>query len=57
MADNVCSEKVYNQIYYNWGKPIFHFIFFKCGDEAQANDLVQEAFIKLWQNCEKVPED
>ena len=54
--DNVCSEKVFNQIYQNWGKPIFHFIFFKCGDDAQAHDLVQEAFIKLWQNCKTVPE-
>ena len=54
--DNVCSEKVFNQIYQNWGKPIFHFLFFKCGDDAQANDLVQEAFIKLWQNCKNVPE-
>ncbi|MEZ4858936.1 MAG: sigma-70 family RNA polymerase sigma factor [Flavobacteriaceae bacterium] len=57
MTDTVCSEKIYNQIYHNWGKSIFHFIFFKCGDEDQANDLVQEAFIKLWQNCEKVPKE
>lgn len=54
--DNVCSEKVFNQIYQNWGKPIFNFLFFKCGDDAQAHDLVQEAFIKLWQNCKTVPE-
>lgn len=56
MADNVCSESVFNRLYEKWGKPIYHFIFFKCGDEAQSNDLVQEAFIKLWQNCEKVTE-
>lgn len=56
MNNNVCSEKIFNQIYQNWGKPIFQFIFFKCGNEAEANDLVQEAFIKLWQNCKKVPE-
>ena len=56
MDENVCSEKVYNQVYRTWGKPIYNFIFFKCGDEAQANDLVQEAFIKLWENCGKVSE-
>lgn len=54
--DNVCSEKIFNQVYQNWGKPIFNFLFFKCGDDAQASDLVQEAFIKLWQNCKNVPE-
>ncbi len=56
MNENVCSESIFNRLYEKWGKPIYHFVFFKCGDEAQANDLVQEAFIKLWQNCEKVSE-
>jgi len=56
MSDNVCSESIFNKLYENWGKPIYRFIYFKCGDESQANDLVQEAFIKLWQNCEKVTE-
>lgn len=56
MTENVCSESIFNKLYEKWGKPIYHFIFFKCGNEAQANDLVQEAFIKLWQNCEKVSE-
>lgn len=54
MPKNICSEKIFNQLYATWGKPIYNFIFFKCGDDAQANDLVQEAFIKLWQHCAKV---
>lgn len=57
MTDNVCSESIFNRLYEQWGKSIYHFMFFKCGNEAQANDLVQEAFIKLWQNCEKVKEE
>ncbi|MEZ4875480.1 MAG: sigma-70 family RNA polymerase sigma factor [Flavobacteriaceae bacterium] len=57
MNHNVCSENIFNKIYSEWGKPIYNFIFFKCGDDAQANDLVQEAFIKLWQNCEKVAQE
>lgn len=56
MANDVCSENIFNQLYQKWGKPIYHFMFFKCGNEAQANDLVQEAFIKLWENCAKVTE-
>ncbi|HPF11366.1 MAG TPA: sigma-70 family RNA polymerase sigma factor [Flavobacteriaceae bacterium] len=57
MADNVCSETTFNKIYAQWGKPIYNFIYFKCGNEDQANDLVQEAFIKLWQHCTKVTQD
>ncbi len=57
MQEDVCSERIFNQLYKTWGKPIYNFIFFKCGDDAQANDLVQEAFIKLWQNCAKVQEE
>lgn len=54
MSNNVCSEKIFNELHATWGKPIYHYIYYKCGDEAQADDLVQEAFIKLWQNCIKV---
>ena len=31
-----------------------HFIYYKIGDMAVAQDLAQEAFMKLWQNREKV---
>ncbi len=53
-TENVCNENIFNRIYDTHGKPVWRFIYFKCGDTAQADDLVQEAFIKLWQNCEKV---
>ena len=28
---------------------------YKFGNEQQAEDVVQEAFVKLWQNCAEVP--
>jgi len=52
---DVCKESIYNQIYKEQAKSIWRFLYFKCGNQAQADDLVQEAFIKLWQNCAKVP--
>lgn len=52
---NSCNEVTYSSLFKDLGKQVYNFIFFKCGDEAQAHDLVQEAFIKLWQNCQKVP--
>lgn len=32
-----------------------NFIYYKFGDEDQADDATQEAFVKLWKNCAKVP--
>ncbi|MEX2350136.1 MAG: RNA polymerase sigma-70 factor [Flavobacteriaceae bacterium] len=53
--DNVCKESVYNQLFRKLSPAIYNFIYFKCGNAARAEDLVQEAFIKLWENCAKVP--
>ena len=54
---NVCNEKIYSEIYSLHAKSVWYFIYFKCGNEEEANDLVQEAFIKLWQNCSKVTKE
>jgi len=54
---NVCNETIFNRIYETHGKPVWRFIYYKCGNGAQADDLVQEAFIKLWQNCAKVTQE
>lgn len=55
--DSVCNESVFSSIYNDIGQSVWRFIYFKCGDEAQADDLVQEAFIKLWNNCAKVAQE
>ncbi|MGY6649264.1 RNA polymerase sigma factor [Wenyingzhuangia sp. IMCC45574] len=51
---SVCESKVYESIYNEHSKSLYSFVYFKCGDEDRAHDLVQEAFIKLWKNCSKV---
>jgi len=54
ISNNVCEEKTYSRLYSEYSASIWNFLYFKCGDSAQADDLLQEAFIKLWQNCAKV---
>lgn len=54
--DNVCKDSIYNKLFQSLSTSIYNFIYFKCGDSSQAEDLVQEAFIKLWENCAKVPQ-
>ncbi|WP_370444330.1 RNA polymerase sigma factor [Aquimarina sp. AU58] len=34
-----------------------NYIYYKFGDLEQAEDIVQDAFIKLWNNCSKVSID
>lgn len=52
---DICKESTFNKVYQEHSMGIWRFIFFKCGDQAQADDLVQETFVKLWKNCAKVP--
>ena len=51
---NVCQQEVFDGVYRAHANALFHFIFYKCGNTAQAEDIVQEAYLKLWQNCRKV---
>jgi len=52
--NTVCDEKVFSQIFKANSKTIFNYIYYKFGNEEKSYDAVQEAFVKLWQNCAKV---
>lgn len=52
--DNVCEEQVYSELFKANSKTVFNSIYYKFGNEEKAYDVVQEAFIKLWENCQKV---
>ena len=57
MDQNVCEESLFSRIYQKWGQALFNFIRYKTKDVDQANDLVQEAFITLWDHCAEVSPD
>ncbi|MET7028364.1 RNA polymerase sigma factor [Sediminicola luteus] len=52
--NNVCKEEVYSALFNTNSKTVFNYIYYKFGNEEKAYDAVQEAFIKLWENCAKV---
>ena len=52
--DNVCEEEVYSSLFRANSKTVYNYIYYKFGNEEKAYDVVQEAFIKLWENCAKV---
>jgi RNA polymerase sigma-70 factor (ECF subfamily) len=51
---NVCEENIFSSIFKDNSKTVFNYIYYKYGNEEKANDAVQEAFVKLWENCSKV---
>ncbi|GHC49668.1 RNA polymerase sigma factor [Ulvibacter litoralis] len=53
--EDICKEATFKKVYNTYNKEVWRFIYYKCGNTAQADDLVQDAFIKLWQNCAKTP--
>jgi len=51
---SLCSEAVFSQVFMEYSKTLLNFLFYKSGNQKLAEDLTQEAFLKLWQNCSKV---
>jgi RNA polymerase sigma factor (sigma-70 family) len=52
--EDVCSEFVFKKLFETHSKDLYRFLYHKYGKGNNPHDLVQEAFIKLWDNCRKV---
>lgn len=52
---NTCDEIIFSSFFKSQIKALRNFLFYKYGNINQAEDLAQEAFVKLWQNCASVP--
>ena len=50
----ICFPKVFESIFKEYAKDLRAFVFFKTKDLATSEDIVQEAFLKLWNNCGNV---
>lgn len=50
-----CEPNAFARFFKSQEKQLRNFLYYKFGNEEKANDMAQEAFIKLWQNCENVP--
>jgi RNA polymerase sigma factor (sigma-70 family) len=54
-SKGICDEIIFSDFFKNNVKSIRNYLYFKYGNEEQSNDMTQEAFIKLWENCADVP--
>lgn len=51
---SLCEEKVFEDLFRKYYEPATKYIYYKCGSLAQAEDIVQNVFVKLWKLCNTI---
>jgi len=51
---SLCQENVFQQIHADWNQSVQRFLSSRGLSAADAADLCQEAFVRLWNQCAKV---
>ncbi len=57
MEKNLCDKKLFKKVFDAYAKELKRFLYFKFRDLTSAEDVLQESFLKLWKNCDKVSYD
>lgn len=50
----ICQPETFEDVFKMYAKDLKRFIFFKTKDIDTAEDILQDTFIKLWDNCDNV---
>lgn len=50
----MCDRDHFNTFFKNHFKNLNDFLYYKFGERLSPKDKMQEAFVKLWENCDKV---
>jgi len=51
---DICNNRIFDGVFHKYAKDLKRHLYFKYNDMASAEDVLQETFIKLWNNCAKV---
>ena len=54
LTDHICDDALFSKAFKTYAEDLYHFLYYKFGDRLNPRDKVQEAFIKLWENCAQV---
>ena len=54
MTNNLCKEENFKAVFMEQSEGLRNFMVYKTKSYQQAEDIVQEAFSKMWENCAKV---
>lgn len=51
---SICKPEIFENVFNEHSENLRNYMFYKCGDIDLAEDLVQESYVRLWNNCAKV---
>lgn len=51
---DICDKIRFSKLYEKYAQSLSNILYYKYGDLLNPADKVQEAFIKLWENCAKI---
>lgn len=54
LSENICEAATFERIYNKHADDVHDFLYYKYGAQFNPRDKVQDAFIKLWDNCKKI---
>jgi RNA polymerase sigma-70 factor (ECF subfamily) len=54
LHENICDKFRFSKLYDSYAQNLSNILYYKYGDLLNPSDKVQDAFIKLWENCAKV---
>jgi len=54
MPRSVCEEEVFSSLFRSHAESLVNYLYYKSGNYSGAEDLMQDAFAKLWKECAKV---
>ncbi len=55
IQNSVCQDAVYKELFFAHARQVRNYLYYKGADSAEAEDLMQEAYLRLWRDCQKVP--
>lgn len=53
-SKSVCNKDNFLEIFNKNSQTLRNYIYYKCGNAQLAEDIVQESYVKLWNNCDKI---
>lgn len=48
---DICDKILFSEFFRAHARALRNFLYFRFGDKDLADDITQETFLKLWQNC------